>query len=87
MKTWIEDNMVLGEEQIGLRQQGRSGLENVLVMMEIIERNKKLGKELYLVFLDTEKEHNRVDRRKPLTLLAHSNGLEVSAGNQENVRG
>jgi len=44
MKKWIEENKILGEEQSGFRK-GRGGLENVLVMKEIIERNKKLGKE------------------------------------------
>ena len=68
LKTWIEDEKVLGEEQSGFRK-GRGGLENVLVMKEIIDRNKKLGKELYLVFLDLEKAYDRVDRKKLLTLL------------------
>ena len=38
--------------------------------MKIIERNKTLGKKLYLVFLYIEKGYDRVDRRKLLTLLA-----------------
>lgn len=70
MKKWIEDNKVVGEEQSGFRK-GRGGLENVFVMKEIIDRNKKLGKELYLVFLDLEKAYDRIDRKKLLTLLTH----------------
>ena len=70
MTRWMEERKVLGEEQGGFRK-GRSGLENVLVMKEIIEQKKKLGKELYLVFLDIEKAYDRVDRRKLLRLLAH----------------
>ena len=70
LKTWIEEMKVLGEEQSGFRK-GRGGLENVLVIKEIIERNKKLGKELYLVFLDLEKAYDRIDRKKLLTLLTH----------------
>ena len=49
-------------EQSGFRR-GRNGLENILAMKEIIERNKRLGKEVYLVFLDLEKAYDRVDRR------------------------
>ncbi len=40
-------------------------------MKEIIEHNKRLGNELYLVFIDIEKAYDRVDRRKLLTLLVH----------------
>ena len=40
------------------------------MVMKIIERNKTLGKKLYLVFLYIEKGYDRVDRRKLLILLA-----------------
>ena len=70
MRTWIEESRVLGEEQSGFRK-GRGGLENVLVMKEVIEKNKKLGRELYLVFLDLEKAYDRIDRSKLMTLLTH----------------
>ena len=59
---------MLGEEQNGFMQ-GRNCLE-IVVVMKIIERNKTLGKKLYLVFLYIEKGYDRVDRRKLLTLLA-----------------
>ena len=70
LRTWIEESRMLGEEQSGFRK-GRGGLENVLVMKEIIEKNKKLGRELYLVFLDVEKAYDMVNRSKLLTLLTH----------------
>ena len=66
--SWIEERKVLGEEQNGFRR-GRGGLENVLVIREIIDRNKKMGKELYLTFLDLEKAYDTVDRKKLLELL------------------
>ena len=68
--TWAEENKVLGEEQSGFRK-GRGGLENVLVIKEIMERNMKCGEELYLTFLDIEKAYDTVDRRKLMELLAH----------------
>ena len=37
LTTWIEESKVLGEEQSGFRK-GRGGLENTLVMKEIIEQ-------------------------------------------------
>lgn len=49
LQTWIEENKVLGEKQSGFRK-GRGGLENILVIKEIIERTKKLGKEILLFF-------------------------------------
>ena len=70
LTTWMEESKVLGEEQSGFRK-NRGGLENVLVMKEIIEQSTKLGKELYLVFLDIEKAYDRVDRRRLLALLGH----------------
>lgn len=48
-------------------------------MKEIIERNKKLGKELNPIFLDKEKAYDRVDRNKLLTLLIHR-GVDRKVG-------
>lgn len=67
---------MLGEEQSGFRK-GRGGLENVLAMKEITEQNEKLGKELYLVFFNTEKAYDRVERRKILTLPTHRKVVQV----------
>ena len=61
---------MFGEEQSGFRK-GRGVLENVLVMKEVLVKNKKLGRELYLIFLDLEKAYDRLDRSKLLTLLTH----------------
>ena len=71
LKRWAEENKVWGEEQAGFRK-GRGGLENIVfVMRDIIEKYKKSGKGLYLVFLDIEKAYDTVDRQRLFSLLKH----------------
>ena len=70
LMNWAEENKVLGEEQSGFRK-GRGGLENVLTIKEIMERNSKCGDELYLTFLDIERAYDTVDRENLLQLLKH----------------
>ena len=70
LMTWAEQYRIWGEEQSGFRK-GRGGLENVYVIKEIIERNRKQGTELYLIFLDLEKAFDTVNRQKLMRLLTH----------------
>ena len=70
LERWAEENKVWGEEQAGFRK-GRGGLENIFVMRDIIEKYKKSGKGLYLVFLDIEKAYDTVDRQRLFSLLKH----------------
>ena len=67
---WVEEQRILGEEQSGFRP-GRGGLENALVLKELIERSRRTGSELYLTFIDLEKAYDTVNRRKLFRLLAH----------------
>ena len=68
---WTDDSKALREEQSGFRK-GRGGLENVLILREIIEKKKKQKQKLYLTFIDIEKAYDTVDRRKLFTLLGHT---------------
>ena len=61
---------MLGEEQNGFRR-GRSGMENVYVMKEIIERSKRNGSKLYMTFLDIEKAYDGINRENLMKLLQH----------------
>ena len=70
LKTWMETQKVLGEEQSGFRK-GRGGLDNIFTLKEIIDRNRTQKKELYLVFLDLEKAYDTVNRDKLFRLLRH----------------
>ena len=70
IQRWVEQEGVLGEEQNGFRK-GRSGLENIYVMKEIIDRNKRNRKELYIGFLDIEKAYDSINRNKLFRLLKH----------------
>ena len=70
LQKWVEQERVLGEEQNGFRK-GRSGLENVYIMKELIDRNKRNRKELYFGFLDIEKAYDSINRRKLTALLQH----------------
>lgn len=63
LQKWVEQEGVLGEEQNGFRK-GRSGLENIYVMKELIDRNKRNRKELYFGFLDIEKAYDSINCRK-----------------------
>ncbi len=45
IRTWIETHKILGEEQSGFRK-GRGGLENILTLKEIIDRNRQRKKKL-----------------------------------------
>ena len=45
---------MIGVEQSGFRK-GRSGLENIYVLKELIDRSKRERKNVYLGFLDIEK--------------------------------
>ena len=65
---WAERQRVWGEEQSGFRK-GRNGLENVLILKELIERAKNTGRELYLTFIDIEKAYDTVDRKMLMHLL------------------
>lgn len=68
--TWAEQEGVWGEEQNGFRR-GRGGIDNLYILKEVIERSAKLGKKLYLTFLDLERAYDTVNRGKLMTLLKH----------------
>lgn len=41
------------------------------VLREIIERSRRQGRGLYMVFIDTENAYDTVDKRRLLQLLEH----------------
>ena len=69
-KKWIETEGVIGEEQSGFRK-GRSGMENIYVLKEVIDRSRRRKQELYLGFIDIEKAYDGINRKKLLKLLEH----------------
>lgn len=70
IQRWTEQSGVLGEEQHGFKK-GRSGMKNVYVMKEIIERSKRNSNKVYVTFLDTEKAHDGINRENLIKLLQH----------------
>ena len=61
MTTLIEEEELISEEQNGFRK-NRRGTENVYILKELIEEAGKENKQLYCMFLDTEKTYDTVNR-------------------------
>jgi hypothetical protein len=54
---------ILGEEQCGFRK-GRSTTGAIFTIKQITGKRSEFNRQLYMVFLDYEKPHERVDRQK-----------------------
>ena len=57
----VETRGLLGEMQYGFRR-GRSTTDGLFILSPIIERAQKLGKKVYLIFLDLKKAFDKVWR-------------------------
>ena len=62
MEGLIKDNGVLGEEQSGFRRR-RRGTDNIFILGKVIDKAKKMKKEVYIAFLTIEKAYDRVDSK------------------------
>ena len=63
INEWVEESWMLGDIQCGFRR-GRRTEDNLFMLERMIE-NAKIRKEcLFVVFVDMEKAHDRVDSRK-----------------------
>jgi hypothetical protein len=60
-KTILE--AILLEEQIGFRR-GRSCIDNVFILKQIIEKRREFNLETHMAFLDLEKAFDRVNRNQ-----------------------
>lgn len=81
LKAWAEERKVWGEEQSGFGK-GRGGLEIVFVLKDLIDKNKKQGEEVYLIFIDIEKAYYTVDRNRLTKLHSYWNRQESSRGHK-----
>ena len=61
LKTWMEKHRVVVEEQAGFRE-GHAAVDQVYVLSEIIQRQKKRKKPYYLAFLDIKRAYDVVWR-------------------------
>ena len=61
LKEIIE--VILSEEQSGFRN-GRSCIDNIFSLQQIIEKHREYNRETYMIFIDYEKAFDRVNREK-----------------------
>jgi hypothetical protein len=58
---WCEKNEVLSEEQAAFRA-GRSTVDHILTLSELVRARKARGKETFCAFLDIKKAYDTLDR-------------------------
>jgi hypothetical protein len=61
LKAWVEKSKVIVEEQAGFRE-GHAAVDQVYVLAETIQRQKKRKKPYYLAFLDIKRAYDVVWR-------------------------
>ena len=61
MKAWMEKKKVVVEEQAGFRE-GHAAVEQVYVLAEVVQRQKRRKKPWYLAFLDIKRAYDVVWR-------------------------
>ena len=61
LSKWCEDRKIFEQEQAGFRA-GRSTVNHIFTLAEIIKRKKREGKPTYACFLDIKKAYNTVWR-------------------------
>jgi len=72
LKTRIERDFVEMEEQCGFRA-GRSCLDNISTLQQLIEKRSERNLETHLIFIDLEKAYDNVPISKMLEVLQESN--------------
>ena len=61
MSQWIDDNNGLADEQNGFRK-GRSTIDQIASLTNIIDVRKKLRKSTFCAFIDFKKAYDTIDR-------------------------
>ena len=61
IKRWMESNKVIVEEQAGFRE-GHAAVDQVFVLWEVMQRQKRRKKPYYLAFLDIKRAYDVVWR-------------------------
>lgn len=63
LKTYLEINDILIEEQNGFRK-GRSTIEHISTLTTVLKNNLKKGRNSFCCFIDFQKAFDRVDRHR-----------------------
>ena len=61
LSQWIDNNNGLADEQNGLRM-GRSSVDQIASLTNIIDVRKKLRKSIFCAFIDFKKAYDTIDR-------------------------